>query len=243
MAENAVDNGVELRIRRQVTAVKTDDKEYMELKVRHWEPKQYLESLQKSSTAHHGAGLDLIKLGAVGGILSAIAFASGQVDTRYLPIAVGVTLGMFLYQVVVGSLQGRQRSSAHVKKSTPLKDLVAQAGVIHGRPGDGNNKAVTVEEMKVGGSGSPSVQEGVPVGDEETIKAKYVLNCAGSASDQIAAMIGDTSFKIKPRLGDYLLLNRNQGHLAKHTLFPCPDPVLGKGVLVQVSHSLFLLRV
>ena len=42
-------------------------------------------------------------------------------------------------------------------------------------------------------------------------------------------MIGDTSFKIKPRLGDYVLLNRNQGHLAKTTLFPCPHPVLGKG--------------
>jgi hypothetical protein len=28
--------------------------------------------------------------------------------------------------------------------------------------------------------------------------------------DKIAAMIGDLSFKIKPRLGDYVLLNRNQ---------------------------------
>jgi glycerol-3-phosphate dehydrogenase len=26
-----------------------------------------------------------------------------------------------------------------------------------------------------------------------------------------------------------------QGHLAKHTIFPCPDPVLGKGVLVQTT--------
>ena len=49
--------------------------------------------------------------------------------------------------------------------------------------------------------------------------------------DKIAAMVGDTSFKIKPRLGDYVLLNRNQGHLAKTTLFPCPHPVLGKGML------------
>ena len=48
-------------------------------------------------------------------------------------------------------------------------------------------------------------------------------------------MIGDDSFYIKPRLGDYLLLNRDQGHLAQHTLFPRPDPVLGKGVLVQTT--------
>lgn len=40
------------------------------------------------------------------------------------------------------------------------------------------------------------------------------------------------SFKIKPRLGDYLLLNRNQGKYAHCTLFPCPGP-LGKGILVQ----------
>jgi glycerol-3-phosphate dehydrogenase len=31
------------------------------------------------------------------------------------------------------------------------------------------------------------------------------------------------------------LLNRNQGHLTQHTIFPCPDPVLGKGVLVQTT--------
>lgn len=47
-------------------------------------------------------------------------------------------------------------------------------------------------------------------------------------------MIGDHSFKIKPRLGDYMLLKREQGYLASHTLFPCPSK-LGKGVLVQTT--------
>ena len=37
---------------------------------------------------------------------------------------------------------------------------------------------------------------------EEKVKARFVVNCAGGASDKIANMIGDTSFKIKPRLGD-----------------------------------------
>lgn len=32
-----------------------------------------------------------------------------------------------------------------------------------------------------------------------------------------------------------MLVGWKQGHLAKHTLFPCPDPVLGKGVLVQTT--------
>jgi glycerol-3-phosphate dehydrogenase len=31
------------------------------------------------------------------------------------------------------------------------------------------------------------------------------------------------------------MLTCKQGHLANHTLFPCPDPVLGKGVLVQTT--------
>jgi len=30
-------------------------------------------------------------------------------------------------------------------------------------------------------------------------------------------------------------LNRNQGYLTSKTIFPCPDPVLGKGVLVQTT--------
>ena len=98
--------------------------------------------------------------------------------------------------------------------------------------GAGGSK-VSIEEMKLGGSGSKTAMEGVTVG-KETYRATYIVNAAGSYSDKIANMIGDNSFKIKPRLGDYILLNRNQGHLAKHTLFPCPGP-LGKGVLVQTT--------
>ncbi len=69
---------------------------------------------------------------------------------------------------------------------------------------------------------------------EESFHASYIVNCAGTGSDKIAGLIGDHSFKIKPRIGDYLLLNRSQGHLTKCTLFPCPGP-LGKGVLVQTT--------
>ena len=45
-------------------------------------------------------------------------------------------------------------------------------------------------------------------------------------------MVGDTSFRIMPRLGEYLLLKKEQGPKATATLFPAPGP-LGKGVLVQ----------
>jgi glycerol-3-phosphate dehydrogenase len=34
-------------------------------------------------------------------------------------------------------------------------------------------------------------------------------------------------------MGEYILLNKNQGDKARHVLFPCPHPVYGKGCLVQ----------
>eukprot|EP01083_Nonionella_stella_P152454 488710_1 len=68
---------------------------------------------------------------------------------------------------------------------------------------------------------------------DKIICSRYVVNCAGLFSDKVANMIGDYSFKIKPRIGDYLLFEKLQGDLAKCTLFPCPDPKLGKGVVVQ----------
>lgn len=47
LAENAVDNGVELRLRREVTAIsKKDDGWILELK--HWEPKSFLDSSVKA---------------------------------------------------------------------------------------------------------------------------------------------------------------------------------------------------
>ena len=61
---------------------------------------------------------------------------------------------------------------------------------------------------------------------------RYVINCAGGASDKIAKMIGDDSFNIKPRLGEYVLLKKSSGDACNHILFPCPGP-LGKGILVQ----------
>ncbi|MBQ8028412.1 MAG: NAD(P)/FAD-dependent oxidoreductase [Clostridia bacterium] len=63
------------------------------------------------------------------------------------------------------------------------------------------------------------------------IKAKYVINCAGVFADQIAAMIGDTSFKIIPRKGEYYLLDKTEKKMVNHVLFRCPSP-MGKGILV-----------
>lgn len=64
------------------------------------------------------------------------------------------------------------------------------------------------------------------------ICAKYVVNCAGAYSDEIAAMAGDDSFTVHPRRGEYLLLDREVGAHISHTVFRCPSK-MGKGVLVS----------
>lgn len=68
--------------------------------------------------------------------------------------------------------------------------------------------------------------------DKENIfKSKYIINCAGAYSDKIANMVGLDDFHIIPRRGEYILLNKNQGHLANRVLFQAPTKE-GKGILV-----------
>lgn len=66
----------------------------------------------------------------------------------------------------------------------------------------------------------------------ESVTAKFVVNCAGAYSDKIAAMIGDESFKIIPRAGEYMLLDKTAGSLVSHTIFQVPSKE-GKGILVS----------
>lgn len=61
--------------------------------------------------------------------------------------------------------------------------------------------------------------------------AKYVINCAGVHSDEVARLIGDVSFSVHARRGEYMLLDRDCGGLISHTVFRCPSE-MGKGVLV-----------
>lgn len=64
------------------------------------------------------------------------------------------------------------------------------------------------------------------------IKAKYVINAAGVYADTVANMIGDDSFKIIPRKGEYYLLDKAESAKVKHTVFVCPTE-MGKGILLS----------
>ena len=67
---------------------------------------------------------------------------------------------------------------------------------------------------------------------EKVIEARFVVNAAGIFSDKIAAMVGDTSFTITPRKGEYMLCDKESGGIVSHTIFRTPSK-MGKGILVS----------
>ena len=71
----------------------------------------------------------------------------------------------------------------------------------------------------------------VLVSDNDSVKSHYIVNAAGLYSDAIAAMVGDTSFSVHPRRGEYILLDRECGNTVSHTIFRTPSR-MGKGILV-----------
>lgn len=62
-------------------------------------------------------------------------------------------------------------------------------------------------------------------------QSKIVINAAGLYSDKIASMIEDISWKINPRKGEYILIDRLNKPLVNHPIFPLPSEK-GKGILV-----------
>lgn len=66
---------------------------------------------------------------------------------------------------------------------------------------------------------------------ERSVRARYVVNAAGLFADRIAKMVGDDSFDIHPRRGEYLLLDKECGGIVKNTIF-CTPSKMGKGILV-----------
>ena len=69
-------------------------------------------------------------------------------------------------------------------------------------------------------------------GQQESVFAKVVINCAGLESGEIAKLVGDDSFKIGGRKGEYVLLDRESGDFVSHTIFTTPTEK-GKGILMS----------
>ncbi len=71
----------------------------------------------------------------------------------------------------------------------------------------------------------------VTAADGRTVTANRIINAAGLHADTIARMVGDASFSIHPRRGEYILLDRAVGGTVDHTVFRVPSK-MGKGILI-----------
>lgn len=177
LAENAVDNGVEIRLRRVVTGIQKFGDGFI-IHANHWEPSSY----SRSSTG----------LFTIVAIVAALALFA----------ATFAGLGL-LVQIPLAAILGFALSRRKASAGTATVTYASSKGTIFHGPTE-------VEE----------------------IRADFIVNAAGCGSDKIAAMVGDTSFQINERYGEYILLHKKEGKSCSSTLFPCPGPK-GKGVLVQ----------
>ena len=71
----------------------------------------------------------------------------------------------------------------------------------------------------------------VKAADGREVLTKYVINSAGVYSDKVADMTGDDGFTVRPRRGEYMILDKECGVFANHTIFHTPTK-MGKGILV-----------
>lgn len=66
------------------------------------------------------------------------------------------------------------------------------------------------------------------------LKTKLVINCAGVYADEIHNMVAKPTYKIRPRKGNYYVLDNSVKDLVNHVIFQAPTRV-GKGVLIAPS--------
>ena len=74
----------------------------------------------------------------------------------------------------------------------------------------------------------------------EKVYSYFIVNSAGLGGAEVAKLLGDTSFEIYPRSGEYMLLKRGYGELVKQVVFQMPSK-LGKGILVTPTYHTNLL--
>ena len=65
-------------------------------------------------------------------------------------------------------------------------------------------------------------------------KTKYLFNCGGLYADEIHNLIGEPAFRIAPRKGEYILLDKQEANhkVVNHVIFQARDNDDAKGVII-----------
>ena len=203
LAENAADNGVEVRVRRKVVSIEKQEQSGSKgfiISAEHWEPNK--NEFATNSNSNKNSNIQ---------IFSCIPILISFGIFYFFDPSLNFTSMLILFFGFILSILFFMFSNNNKNKKCSTTSVAGLSSQFEPSPG-------TVL------SGSRKI---------EKIKTDFIVNCGGCASDVIANMVDDFSFKIKPRLGEYILLHKREGGKANHTLFPAPHPVLGKGVLVQ----------
>lgn len=203
--------------RREVQAIEKCQDGTFKIEARHWEPAAYLAAVNSSQST--GADLAMhLMISLAFGFLAAALITDVLVPERYLREYQADLLSQLETMIPVQHVYKRVIFPAIVVFVAVVYNLISppigvsstkKSSSTAGPSVGSGGREVSVDEIKLGGSGSASVMQGQTVGTE-TVFARYVVNAAGNYSDKIANMIGDNSFSITPRLGNYLLLHRNQ---------------------------------
>ena len=211
LAENAVDNGVELRLRRTVTALET------------LEGGGFVVQLLHAREGARGVTPAALAAAALPLLVACVAAAAAA---RWRPEALARAIAS-LFSLV--GLRGVAPSAAEAAARVPpiaaavAVVVLAAALAVLGAVG-------AMRQGGVGGAAGGGARDETP----ESLRARFVVNAAGLGSGDVARLAGDTSFYIKPRVGEYLLMHKKEGFRARHVLFPAPGK-MGKGVLVQTT--------
>ncbi len=131
------------------------------------------------------------------------------------------------YQATWAIAENAVQNGVKLFTESEVHSITRPDGVVGARDGAvGGTRAGETKNAASGADGNWIIHTG-----NADIEARCVINAAGLFADKISEMAGARKFKIKPRRGEYFLLDSNCASLANHTLFQPPDE-LGKGVLV-----------
>ncbi len=87
---------------------------------------------------------------------------------------------------------------------------------------------VTAIQTEATAGGRPVKRVFTPRGD---FRARYVVNAAGLWSDEVRSLLAPSPFRVRPRKGEFLILDRSSRSLVNGIILPMPTPKT-KGILV-----------